>query len=134
LVLHAKEDAKVKTPEQLVNLYFASVGRGASFVLNLPPDRRGLIPEVDVKSLAEFHHRIEAIFRTDLARGAKISASNVRGGDDDFAAANAIDGRRETYWATDDGVTTAELVLDMGKPVKFNVVRLREHFAVRSAH
>ena len=124
---HAKEDTKVKTPEQLVNLYFASVGRGASFLLNLPPDRRGRIPDTDVKSLAEFHRRIEATFRNDLARGAKISASNVRAGGHEFAAANAIDGRRETYWATDDAVTTPELVIDLGKPVTFNIMRLREH-------
>jgi alpha-L-fucosidase len=124
---HAKEDSKVKTPEQLVNLYFASVGRGASFLLNLPPDRRGLIPETDANSLKEFHRRIEATFRNDFARGTKVSASNVRGNDPGFSAANAVDGRRETYWATDDAVTTPELVLDLGEPTTFNVVRLREH-------
>src|SRR6266705_6592046 len=101
---HKHEDDQVKTPQQLVDLYFASVGRGASFLLNLPPDRRGRIPDTDVQSLAEFHRRIAAIFKDDLARGAKTSASNVRGGSREFAAANAIDGRRETYWTTDDGV------------------------------
>jgi alpha-L-fucosidase len=124
---HAKEDTKVKTPEQLVNLYFASVGRGASFLLNLPPDRRGRIPDTDVKSLAEFRRRIEAMFSNDLARGAKISASNVRGGEREFAVANVVDSRRETYWATDDAVTTPELILDFGKAITFNIVRLREH-------
>ena len=124
---HAKEDTKVKTPEQLVNLYFASVGRGASFLLNLPPDRRGRIPDADVASLVEFRRRIDAIFQHDLARGAKSSASNVRGGSRVFAPAKAIDGRRETYWTTDDDVTTPELVVDLGKPTTFNVVRLREY-------
>jgi alpha-L-fucosidase len=124
---HAKEGSKVKTPEQLVNLYFASVGRGASFLLNLPPDRRGLIPETDANSLKEFHRRIEATFRNDFARGTKVSAANVRGNDPGFSAANAVDGRRETYWATDDTVTTPELILDLGKATTFNVVRLREH-------
>ena len=38
-----------------------------------------------------------------------------------------IDGNRDTYWATDDGVTTADLVLDLGKPVTFNVVGVREY-------
>ena len=68
-----------------------------------------------------------ATFATDLARGAKATASNTRGDDPQFAPANAIDGNRDTYWATDDGVTTPELVLDLGKPATFNVVRVREY-------
>jgi alpha-L-fucosidase len=40
---------------------------------------------------------------------------------------NVLDGRRDTYWATDDAVTTPELVLDLGRPVTFDVVSLREH-------
>ena len=44
-----------------------------------------------------------------------------------FAAANAIDGKPDTYWATDDAVTTPELVLDVGEPVTFNVARVREY-------
>lgn len=123
---HAKEDAKAKTPEQLMDLYFASVGRGASFLLNLPPDRRGRIPDVDMKSLAEFRHRLEATFARDLARGAKATASNIRGGERQFAAQNICDCLPDTYWTTDDAVTNAVVVLDFGKPVTFNVVRMRE--------
>ncbi|MEK7780773.1 MAG: alpha-L-fucosidase [Verrucomicrobiota bacterium] len=124
---HAKEDVKVKTPEQLMDLYFASVGRGASFLLNLPPDRRGRIPDTDVISLAEFRRRLEATFKHDLARGAKATASNVRGNDNSFAAKNVLANNAKKYWATDDGVTHAEVVLDFGKPKTFNIVRLREH-------
>jgi alpha-L-fucosidase len=124
---HASEDTKVKTPEQLVDLYFASVGRGASFLLNLPPDRRGRIPDTDANALTEFRRRIDGIFDADLGRGATASASNVRGEAREFAAANVLDDRRETYWSTDDDVTTPELIVDWGRPVTFSVVRLREH-------
>ena len=123
---HEKEDAKVRTPENLVGLYFASVGRGANLLLNLPPDRRGRIHENDTASLAEFHRRIEAIFAKDLAQGAQATASNVRGGDARFGATAVLDGKRNTYWCTDDAVTTPELVLELGKPVTFSVVSLRE--------
>ncbi len=51
---HASQDDKVKTPEQLMDLYERSVGHGASFLLNVPPDKRGLIHENDVKSLMGF--------------------------------------------------------------------------------
>ena len=124
---HAAEDAQVKTPHDLLDLYYTSVGRGASFLLNIPPDRRGRIPENDERSLRGFKRLLDAIFGIDLARGARATASNVRGGDARFAAANVLDGRRDTYWTTDDAVTTPELVLDLGRPVTFNVVSLREH-------
>jgi alpha-L-fucosidase len=124
---HPAEDAKVKTPKQLVDLYYQSVGRGANLNLNLPPDRRGQIHDDDVKSLREFRRVLDATFATDLAKGAKPTASNVRGGDaDQFGPQRLTDGDRDTYWATDDGTTTPEVVLDFGRPVTFNVVSLRE--------
>jgi len=124
---HASEDGEVKTPEQLVDLYFKSVGRGASFLLNIPPDRRGRIADPDVKSLTGFRARLNAIFTKNLALGAKVSASNVRDNDKKFAAQHVLDGDGKKYWSTDDSVTTPELVLELGKPKTFNVVSLREY-------
>jgi len=123
---HANEDGRVRSPENLVDLFYRSVGRGASFLLNLPPDRRGRIHENDVKSLQGFRKIIDATFEKDLAQGAKATAENVRGSDAIFAAVNVLDGKRETYWCTDDAVTAPELVLDLGRAVTFNVVSLRE--------
>jgi alpha-L-fucosidase len=96
-------------------------------LLNLPPDRRGRINENDEASLREFRRTLDATFANDLAQEAKVIASNVRGGDKRFLADNAIDGRRETFWSTDDEVHTPELVLEWEHEVTFNVVRLREH-------
>src|SRR5665213_779866 len=124
---HANEDARVKTPEQLVELYFKSVGRGASLLLNLPPDRRGRIADADVKSLREFRRLLDATFAHDLARGAKISASNTRGGARRFAPENLLRHKPDRYWATDDNVTTPEVILDLRRPTTFNVVSLREY-------
>ena len=124
---HAKEDSRVKTPEQLLEIYYKSIGRGATLNLNLPPDRRGQIHENDVASLREFRRILDATFAKDLARGAKLSASNTRGGARQFAPKNVLDGKPATYWATDDQVTTPELVLDLGQPATFNVVSLREY-------
>ena len=124
---HAKEDGKVRTADNLKKLYFESVGRGASLLLNLPPDRRGRIHENDVASLREFGRWREKTFSTDLARGAKVSANNVRGNDDRFAAARVNDGDRSTYWCTDDGASAPEITLDLGKQATFNIVGLREY-------
>jgi alpha-L-fucosidase len=121
---HKHEDDKVKTPEQLVDLYYKSVGRGASFLLNLPPDRRGRVHENDVASLRGFKRYIDATFGTNLVAGARVTASNARPG---FPASNVIDGRRDTYWASDDGIKTPTLTLDLDRAISFDVVRLREH-------
>jgi alpha-L-fucosidase len=123
---HASEDAKVKTPEQLLKIYFESVGRGANLILNIPPDRRGRIHERDAESLREWRRILAATFERDLARGAKASGPS-RAGDTKFAPANVIDGDRATYWATDDNATTPEMQLEFSAPVKFSVVRLREY-------
>jgi alpha-L-fucosidase len=124
---HSQEDTRVRTARNLLDLYYSSVGRGASFLLNLAPDRRGQIPEPDVNSLREFRRLLDATFDKNLAQGAKVSASNTRGGMERFSGRNAIDNRRDTYWATDDQIKTPELILDMGREVTFNVVRLREY-------
>lgn len=124
---HRKEDRKVRTPDNLMKLYFESVGRGASFLLNLPPDRRGRIHENDLASLREFGRWLRATFDTDLAQGASAGASNVRGDDPAYGAAKVLDGDKSTYWCSDDGVTTPELVLTLPRETTFNVVSLREH-------
>jgi alpha-L-fucosidase len=123
---HAKEDAKVKTPTQLLDIYYKSVGRGADLNLNLPPDRRGRIHDNDIKSLTEFRRILDATFANNLAKGAKVTCSNVRGGSRKYGPKNLLDKDRYSYWATDDGQTTPEVVLDLKKPVTFNVVSLRE--------
>ena len=125
---HPSENGKVKTPEQLLDLYFKSVGRGASLLLNIPPDRRGQIHETDVKALMGFKRMLDSTFAYDIAREvSKMTASNVRGNDAHFAPQKVLDNRQTTYWTTDDGITNADLVLEFNKPVTVDVVRLREY-------
>ena len=125
---HQNEDSKVKSGPTLVDLYYASVGRGGSFLLNLAPDRRGQIPDPDVASLREFRRLLDGTFSTDYAQGSRVSAGNTRGhGDRRFSPRNVVDGKRDTYWASDDRITTPELIIDLGQERTFNVVRLREY-------
>lgn len=121
---HADEDSKVKSPERLIRLYDESVGRGTNLNLNIPPDRRGRIPDQDVKILKSFGDAIRATFARDLARGAVAHASTSRPG---FAPARVLDGNRETYWTTPDQATTPTLTLDLKPGTRFDVIRLREY-------
>ena len=124
---HAQEDGRVKSAEALMDLYFQSVGRGASLMLNQPPDRRGQIHAADAAALKAFRRNWQAAFSKDLAKGATASASSTRGAQSLFSPSNVLDGRRDTYWCTDDQVTTPDLVLEFPNPVTFNIVSLREY-------
>ena len=68
---HADEDNKVKSGEQLFNLYLKSVGWGANFLLNVPPDRRGLIHEKDSAALMDFKKLKDQSFKNNLLKKAK---------------------------------------------------------------
>ena len=124
---HQKEDTRVKTAAQLLDIYYKSVGRGACLNLNIPPDRRGRINENDVRSLQEFHRILQATFSHNLAKSALLKPSNVRGGAKQFDPENLLRRHTGKYWATDDNVTTPELILEFPRPITFNVVSLREY-------
>jgi len=68
---HPEQDMKVKSPEQLFELYLKSVGRGANLLLNVPPDKRGLVAGADSASLMEFKHLRDAGFSDNLLRQAR---------------------------------------------------------------
>jgi alpha-L-fucosidase len=122
---HEKENNSVKTPEQLFDIYLTSVGRGSVLLLNVPPDRQGLIHENDRLALQGFHDLLLREFKINLATGAKISASSFRGNEKMFNATNVADGNKETYWATDDNVKSGwiEIQLSGLKTVKYVVIQ-----------
>ena len=120
------ENARVKTPVQLIALYYQSVGRGANFLLNVPPNRAGLLGEQDIASLKAFGEYRRATFTKNLAARAKATASNTRGNSRTYGPENLVDGREDTFWATDDAVKTPQATFDLGRPAAFSVIRIRE--------
>ena len=120
---HEAQNGRVKTPEQLLELYFASVGRGASLLLNVPPDRRGRWHESDVAALREFHRLRELLFAVDATKGAKLEGPARPG----TPLKHLRDGKPETYWATDDAAVTPEVMITLKQPTLLGVVRLREY-------
>ena len=123
---HESENGRVKTPAQLIDLYYKSAGRGANLLLNVPPNRQGLLEKEDVAALKAFGNYRRVTFAKNLLAGAKSSASQTRGNDRVYGPANLTDGRRDTYWATDDAVLTAEATFDLPRPATFQVIRVRE--------
>ncbi len=122
---HSDEDSKVKGSERLIKLFDESIARGTNLNLNLPPDRRGRIPDQDVKILKAFGDAIRASFASDLAQGSVASASHSRG--PGFEPARVLDGDRETYWSTPDGVTNPTLTLMLKPGTRFDLIRVAEY-------
>lgn len=122
----ASEDDRVKSIEQLLDIYDESVGHNTNLLLNVPPDTRGLIHERDAEVLRAFGKIIRDTFETNLLRGARATASNVRGEHAMYSAANTIDGDDATSWATDDEVRSATITFEMDEAVWCNRLDLRE--------
>ena len=68
---HATEDAKVRSVDNLFDLYFKSVGRNAKLLLNVPPTRAGLLHDVDVANLAGFRDRLDTLRASAITQGVK---------------------------------------------------------------
>ena len=122
---HPEEDDRVKSPDQLVDLYYRSVGHNATLLLNFPVDRRGLIHPVDSANAVRFHEMIQQQLKTNLAAGMTPKVSNERGGD--FVASALTDDNFDTYWATEDGVTTADIEFSFDTPTRMNRMMLQEY-------
>lgn len=146
-----------KTLQELLKIYYTSVGRNSLLLLNVPPDQRGLIAAEDSARLVEFRQALDQIFgfQNNLFvqnyQKFKIYASNIRGVKDPlsccytwkgtrnscelqkgsngdlFGTMNIVDNATDKYWATDDNVTTASLDIEFSTPQTFNRVLLQEY-------
>ncbi|MGH7713869.1 MAG: alpha-L-fucosidase [Gemmatimonadaceae bacterium] len=98
---HPAEDARVKTVDELVELYFTSVGRNSKLLLNVPPTPEGVLHETDVGRLAAMRERLNALIATDFGAG-----------------------RTASWRRTSDRGAVAEL--ELGRSVPIGIVRLME--------
>lgn len=124
---HQYEDNKVKTLKHLLDIYYKSVGRNSTLLLNLPVDRRGLVHENDERQLKKLTAQLKEDFATNLALYAKTSASDVRGNASKYNSDKTVDGDKNTYWTTDDGIIKASITVDFGKPTLFNRFLVQEY-------
>ena len=107
------DDRNMKSAERLMDLYERSVGHNASFILNVPPDKRGLFTDAEVATLKAFGELRQNRFGNNLATGVRVTASSSL---PNHSAADALDGKYETYWeaatkSSADGPVTLEITL-----------------------
>ncbi|WP_455590999.1 alpha-L-fucosidase [Bacteroides sp.] len=122
---HPEEDDRVKTVDQLTDLYYRSVGHNATLLLNFPVDRDGLIHPIDSANAVNFHKNVQKQLAHNLLAGIAPKASDERGGK--FTAKAATDDSWDTYWATNDGVVSATIEFDLPKTEKVNRMMIQEY-------
>ncbi|UYQ91602.1 alpha-L-fucosidase [Chitinophaga horti] len=105
-------DDKVKSLNELLDIYYGSVGRNANLLLNIPVDRRGLIHKNDSLRLMELRKELDATFKRNLAKGTGV----------------LTDGNTNTFW-TAPTAQDAAFELTFPKAVTFNRFQVQEAIA-----
>jgi alpha-L-fucosidase len=121
---HASEDDKVRSAETLIDIWYRTVGGNSTLLLNIPPDRRGLFQENDVKSLREMGEYIRKTFAHNLAENAVITADK----DDGYHTAEALTVENyDAYYKTFDGENTAEITVKLPEACDVTHIVVKEH-------
>jgi alpha-L-fucosidase len=118
------EQQKVKTTKEILDIWFNCVGGNSVFLLNIPPNSDGLFSQRDCKVLTEVGQYLSETFETNLAAGARATASATRG--KGFEAADALDGDMDTCWMPPDWTTETELTIMLAGEKTFNVIMFQE--------
>lgn len=124
---HKNQDNKVKNPEELFEIYLKSVGRGANMNLGLAPMPEGYLHPNDVKSLAAFGTKLNNTFAKNLAKGATLKASDVRGKNKEYDVNNILDEDRYSFYAPNDDILTPSIEVNLKGAKEFDIIRLREN-------
>ena len=121
---HPEENDKVKSPEKLLDIYFHSVGRNSVLLMNIPPDKEGLINEADIKNLKEWKRLRDDIFEKNLGKGAIITSANGT------RKQTIFDNNYSTFWTTKGKDTSATIELKLKNKTIVNVLMLQENITV----
>ena len=122
---HKNEDFKVKTPKTLMNIYWGSVGGNSSLLLNIPPDKNGLLARADVRTLRKFGNKLRKEFSENLAVNCKIKASSQL--DDEHCADKIL--TENGYWQVGAGDKTPEIEIIFDSQITADKIVLKENIA-----
>jgi alpha-L-fucosidase len=114
---HPNDESTLKTVNELVTTYEQTIGRGSQLMLGLAPDRRGLLPEADVKRLEELASAIHQRY------GQNLMVKHIRTHD---AAEAALDGDPSTFWSSPTDSHHSVLEASFLKPITFDHALIME--------
>ena len=122
---HAREDNNVKSVDHLTDLYYKSVGRNATLLLNFPVDTSGRINPIDSLHAVQWYQRIRRELDHNLLAGTRPLATNSRG--HEYSPEKVLDQSYDSYWATRDDITTATLTFTFNEPQEINRLLIQEY-------
>lgn len=120
----SSQDTSVKSVDQLVDIYFNSVGKNSVLLLNVPADKRGLISDYDIKALDGFHRVLKKTFSVNLSSDAIVR----HGGEKEMKYAKLFGDHR--FWSGPDNTDTSSLEFDLKGEKTFDVMMLQEEITV----
>jgi alpha-L-fucosidase len=123
------KDEHPKSVDELMEIYYNSVGRNGLLLLNVPPDSRGRIPSEDSAVLVAFRAERDRIFSHDLAQDATIYAFvDERNVDSRYPTGNLTDSSYHTFWMPGDNDTSyVTLVVQLPEEREIDIVVLQEY-------
>ncbi|MBN8922553.1 MAG: alpha-L-fucosidase [Rhodanobacter sp. 68-29] len=124
---HPAENDKVRTADDLLDLYFSSVGHNGKLTLSLPPNRDGLFDATDIASLQGFAAKRTALFASDLLQGARVRAS---GSDAPHLPAKVLEADPDTYWSAPPNARDGWLEFELPQEIEFDTLELGEAIAL----
>lgn len=120
---HASQDSLVKSPEKLLDIYFSSIGRNSVLLLNIPPDKRGLIHENDIKALTNLKSIKDKMFAINYAVESRLSSDGKN-------AKATLDNNNKTYWTTKGGKEAGFIHISIEEPQIIDVLCLQENIRI----
>ena len=118
------EDSRVKTAEKMLDIYYSSVGRNGVLLLNIPPDKSGLIHENDAAIMKDWKRLVDETFADNLLTGAEVTTPNGN------RPRALLDDRYDTWWTTKGSDTTAVIDFKLPSSQTFDVLSLQENIRV----
>jgi len=125
---HKNEDDSVRQAADLLKVYYGSVGGNGQFLLNIPPDDRGLFHENDVSRLKQFGDVLNKTFERNLLSGGSVSVE-VEGANSVGDPAALLADSPDLCWTTTDRPESAAVTVELPAAVRANCLMLQEHIA-----
>jgi alpha-L-fucosidase len=128
---HPAEDARVRTSENLVGLYFTSVGRNSKLLLNVPPTREGVLSDADINALTGMRRSLDTTFANDLSGTSSPMSVSIADLSEDITKGQVVsryivEGLTDAGWTQlSTGTTIGYRKLDRFAPVTVRGVRVR---------
>lgn len=120
---HKDEDDKVKTLEQLKNIYFNSVGNNSVLLLNISPNKKGKLHDNDINTIRDFGQYLKNTFSEDLIKGSTVIATNDSVSD----AYSIIDDDYNTYWQSNIHAEIPYIEINFHEEKEFNIIQIQEY-------